>query len=86
MTINLKNWKTTVQGILSGVVTLGVYFTALPTGVIPQKTAGYITIGTGAAKVLLGLFEKDADNITSSDVEAATVKQQASIIQSVNKE
>jgi hypothetical protein len=56
----VKNWKSTAQGVLSGMVALGAYFTALPTGSIPQHTAGYITVSAGAAKVLLGFFEKDA--------------------------
>jgi hypothetical protein len=54
-----NNWKTTVQGILSLVVTVGLYFTALPTGAIPQHTAAVITIATGLAKAILGLIQSD---------------------------
>lgn len=75
----LTNWKSSLQAVLSAVIALGVYFTAIPSGVIDQKTVGIITVVTGAAKVLLGLIESDAKpSVTSSvTIEATTpVKEQ----------
>ena len=55
----LANWKTSLQSILSAMIALGVYFTAVPSGVLSQHTVGIITVVTGAAKVILGLLQKD---------------------------
>lgn len=33
----LTNWKSSLQAVLSAVIALGVYFTAIPSGVIDQK-------------------------------------------------
>ena len=61
------NWKSSVQSLLTGVIALGTYFAAVPSTVIPQQTAIWITVAVGAAKVLLGLLENDAKpEVTSS--------------------
>lgn len=70
----LTNWKTSVQGLLSVTIALGVYFTAIPSGVIDQKTVGIITVVTGAAKVLLALIQSDAKPAVSSSVTIETTK------------
>ena len=56
----LENWKSTVQSLLTVVIALGTYLAITPSTVISQHAAGIITLMTGAAKVLLGLIEKDA--------------------------
>jgi hypothetical protein len=75
----IANWKTTVQGILSLVVTIGLYFTALPSGAIPQKYAAILTIATGLAKAILGSIQSDAKPAVTSSVtiEATTPIPQA---------
>ena len=66
------NWKTSVQSLLSVVIALGTYLSAVPTGTIPQKTAVAITIAVGAAKVLLGLIQSDAKPAVTSSVTVET--------------
>jgi hypothetical protein len=70
----VTNWKTSLQGILSAVIALGVYLAAVPTTVIPQHTAAIIAVIVGAAKVLLGLVQSDAKPsvTTSTTIETTT--------------
>lgn len=71
----ISNWKTSLQGILSAVIALGVYLAAVPTTVIPQHTAAIIAVIVGAAKVLLGLIQSDAKPAVTSSVTVETTKQ-----------
>ena len=59
MTKNLlANWKTTVQSLLSGVIGLS---TVAPTlSFLSPKHAGWLVSSGVLAKVILGLFQKDA--------------------------
>lgn len=61
----VKNWRSTVSGVLSAVIAAGVYFAAVPTeqlqGIgITQKEIFIGTIVIGLAKVYLAMITKDA--------------------------
>lgn len=55
----LVNWKSSLSGLLTFVIATGVYFSAVPSGVMSQKHVLIITLITGLAKVYLGLIQKD---------------------------
>jgi hypothetical protein len=64
----IGNWKTSLQGILSAAIALGVYFTVTPSNVLSQHTVGIISLFVGAAKVLLGIIQSDAKPAVTSSV------------------
>jgi hypothetical protein len=68
----VTNWKSSLQSILSVVIALGVYFSAIPSGIIDQHTVVILTVITGAAKVLLGLIQSDAKPAVTSSVTVQT--------------
>ena len=60
LTHALLNWKTTAQGVLSVLIALGVYFSAIPPGQFSPHTIQSLTVLTGALKVLIGFVQSDA--------------------------
>ncbi len=55
----VRNWKTTLQSVLTVLIAIGTYCAVTPGQVIPQHIAQYVFFGTGLAKMLLGLTQKD---------------------------
>lgn len=52
------NWKTTLQGLLTGLIGLSAVAPAL--SFLPPKQAGILVSSGVIAKVILGVFQKDA--------------------------
>lgn len=55
----MKDWKTTVQGLLSLVIAVAVSLLAVP-NVVPPKVVAIATVASGVAKAILGVLQKDA--------------------------
>jgi hypothetical protein len=55
----IQNWKTTVSGVLTLMVTGGAYLTLAPPPGFTAKEIGWATFATGLAKVWLSLIQKD---------------------------
>jgi len=79
----MKSPKTTISGILSFVIATATTLTAFlaaqavanpsQTKLYAEITAG-CTLAAALGKVYLGLISKDADQVTQTDVSAATLK------------
>jgi hypothetical protein len=61
MNFLLTNWKTTVQSLLT--VIIGLSGISIPAGALSVKQALWWAVVGSAAKVLLGLFQKDAGSV-----------------------
>ena len=68
----LSNWKSTVNGILAFLITTGTILLASGNSLISPKVTIYITLGLALARGYVGMLEKDADKVTSTDVAKAT--------------
>lgn len=55
-----QNWRTSAQSLLTAAIALGTYFTVTPSNVLSQKLVGEISLGLGAAKIVLGMLQSDA--------------------------
>jgi benzoyl-CoA reductase/2-hydroxyglutaryl-CoA dehydratase subunit BcrC/BadD/HgdB len=66
------NWKTSLQGVLSATVAIGLYCVTLPPQVIPPHVGVIIAAISGGAKVILGLIQSDAKPSVSSSVTIET--------------
>lgn len=54
-----KNWKTTLAGMLSTLVSLSAAGFFAPNPFISTKVSGYCFAATAMARILLGLIQKD---------------------------
>lgn len=54
----MSNWKTTVQGILSGTIAFTISLLSL--NILPPKYAAVATAVQGLAKAILGMYQHDA--------------------------
>lgn len=73
------HWKTAANGVLAFLIASGtviVAFTATVPGAETAKITTGVTLGLALCRAWVGLLEKDADKITSTDVAISTAKQE----------
>lgn len=68
----MKNWKTTLAGILGGLATYGV--NVLQSG----NALDWKAVALGAVPVIIGILAKDS-NVTGVGANAMTAKEQAQL-------
>jgi hypothetical protein len=68
----LASWKSTLAGVLSFLTTTGVVLLATGNSVFSPKVTTWMTIGLALARAYMGLIQKDADKVTTTDVAKAT--------------
>lgn len=83
MTINIsdtlvKNWKTSLAGVLSTVVAMSAAGMFAPNPFINTKVSGYLLAASGAARILLGFFQTDGVQV---QVPSSSTIQQTTTIQ-----
>lgn len=65
----MKDWKSTVQGVLSMFLAVGAVLLTQP-NVLPTKVTVGLTLATGIAKAILGVIEKDAPTTPQQETRA----------------